>query len=629
MNRHLVPVQDSSVGDFLVRLRVRKEETNDIGIEQQLLDAVADAVIVTDLEACITYWNRGAEKLYGWPANEVLGRHVIDVIPSQDPAGDMQSVLERSKDGLTWTGEFVTRCRDGSTLTTYMTTSPLRGENDEVIGVIGVARDVTALRELGRAQKESERARDAMLEALPDLVFRLSTSGEYLDIHAHDAAALVAPAKELLGKNISEFLPEDLTAEYFDAIERALKTSSVQTLEYPLEVTGGDMRHFEVRIAPSAAGEVIAISRDVTDRRRSELALRESRDRLQLAMESASMGTWDLDLIEGSIVWSQGMYELVQMPPEEFDERFDTFISVVHPEDRHVLVGKRPAEVNFNRDFRIVRGDGETRWLQTRGHMYRDEENRAVRMVGVSIDITERKLHEQALIKAKEAAEEIARIKDSFLANMSHEVRTPLTSIIGFADVLREETTGELQEMAHLVRRAGERLLITLESVLDLANLESGSVVLNPQRIDIVDQVRELIVVFSPEAETQGLYLTLESDPDAVIIEIDAAALARVLNNIITNALKFTNEGGITIRISADAESVTVAVSDTGIGIDDRFQHRLFDEFAQESQGIARSYEGVGLGLAISRRLIEMMHGTIEVESRKGDGTTFTLVFPR
>ncbi len=244
-------------------------------------------------------------------------------------------------------------------------------------------------------------------------------------------------------------------------------------------------------------------------------------------------------------------------------------------------------------------------------------------------DITERKNYERGLIEAKEEAEQLAQLKSTLLANMSHEIRTPLTSIIGFAGILAQEATGNHQEFASLIGQNGQRLMDTLNSVLDLAQLERGALQYNPIYVDVADETAQIVQLLKPLADDRSLYLRTECVTEDVMAAVDKSLLNRVLNNLIGNAIKFTNEGGIVVTVSGCETRVSVAVSDTGIGISKEFMPHLFDEFRQESTGLARAYEGSGLGLAISRRLVQTMGGHIEVESEKNVGATFTVHFPR
>ncbi len=249
-------------------------------------------------------------------------------------------------------------------------------------------------------------------------------------------------------------------------------------------------------------------------------------------------------------------------------------------------------------------------------------------------DVTERKRHEAELVEARERAEEMLRLKGTFLANMSHEIRTPLTGIIGFSEVLEEELAGsEYQEFACLIGSGGRRLLATLNDVLDLAKLESESVELELRELDAVAEVEAVADLLRPLARRRGIELRVEAEAPALPVVSDAASLGRILNNLIGNAIKFTEEGGVTVRVGARAgppggTRLRLEIEDTGIGMDAAFLPHLFAEFRQASTGHGRSHEGTGLGMTISKRLLDLLGGEIAVWSEPGTGTRFTITLP-
>ena len=235
------------------------------------------------------------------------------------------------------------------------------------------------------------------------------------------------------------------------------------------------------------------------------------------------------------------------------------------------------------------------------------------------------------LLAAKEAAEEVSRLKSGFLANMSHEIRTPLTGIIGFAAVLAKELPEEHREFAELIQTSGRRLMEMLNSVLDLAKLEANRMALDHHQIDLFAEASKVVGLLRPLAEEKNLSFEFEPDAaaEAVFICGDRAALHRILHNLIGNAIKFTDEGGVTVRAWSEDDIAGLEVTDTGVGMDASFLPHVFEEFRQESSGVMRSHQGSGLGLAITKRLIELMGARIEVRSAKHEGSTFRVSFTR
>ncbi len=256
--------------------------------------------------------------------------------------------------------------------------------------------------------------------------------------------------------------------------------------------------------------------------------------------------------------------------------------------------------------------------------------------VSVARDVAARRAYELGLLEAmqeaenaREEAEQAAGLKSAILANMSHEIRTPLTAIIGFADVLAEEVPLELREHAETIQAGGARLLETLNSVLDLARLDSENHELNPEPLDAVAAVRQSAGLLAPLAHKKGLALHLEADTPSVHIRQSASGLDRIVTNLVGNAIKFTEKGEVRVSVHSADAYFAIRVRDTGVGIEDAFLEELFEPFKQESQGHARSHEGTGLGLAITKRLAERMGGEIRVWSRKSQGSLFEVSIPR
>ena len=244
-------------------------------------------------------------------------------------------------------------------------------------------------------------------------------------------------------------------------------------------------------------------------------------------------------------------------------------------------------------------------------------------------ELERERMANERLQEANRRLKQANELKDNFLANTSHELRTPLTTILGFADVLKEEAPEQHQEFLDIIEKSGHRLLRTLNAMLDLAKLRSGVAEADLAPLNVVEQSAEIIELFEHDAHRKGIYLELEAPDQPVHVALDARYYEQVLDNLLSNAIKFTDEGGVQVEITPMDEQVAIHVRDTGAGIDEAFIPYLFDDFKQESSGLNRDHEGNGLGLAITKRLVSLMDGTIDVESTKGEGSTFTVTFPR
>ena len=312
--------------------------------------------------------------------------------------------------------------------------------------------------------------------------------------------------------------------------------------------------------------------------------------------------------------------------------------------------------------LRNYRKDGEMFWNELYITPVYDEDERLVNFIGVQNDITERvrlnetmerrvqertreleqktrELEQQRdeLERAKEEAEAASRAKSVFLANMSHEIRTPLTAMLGLADVIRAKSeTNRFDEHLRRIKSAGSRLMDTLSSLLTLAKLEAGNMDVDLEPVVVCEEALEVFELFRARAEEKGLEATFGVEEDArdAVARLDAGALNSALQNLISNAIKFTDDGTISVRVyvqspeKTGSDHVAIEFADTGIGISEEFRPYLFEDFKQESDGLTREHEGSGLGLSITKQLVEAMDGAIAVESEPGEGSIFTISFP-
>ena len=248
--------------------------------------------------------------------------------------------------------------------------------------------------------------------------------------------------------------------------------------------------------------------------------------------------------------------------------------------------------------------------------------------VAVKEDITERKREQVELIKAKEKAEEMNKLKSNFLSNMSHELRTPLIGILGYAEFLVAELKDkDLAEMANIIRNSGKRLNQTLNNILDISKIESDKQNVNIRQLDLIKLLNEQIKLFKPVAENKKLGLKLEHNEKKLEAYVDEELFVSVINNLLSNALKYTVKGSITVIARKETEKIVVEVEDTGIGIAEEYKEVIFEPFRQASEGLNRKFEGTGLGLALVKKYMSLIGGTISLKSEPNEGSTFTLEF--
>ena len=284
-------------------------------------------------------------------------------------------------------------------------------------------------------------------------------------------------------------------------------------------------------------------------------------------------------------------------------------------------------------EFQNKKKSGEFFWVFALISPIKDPDGKIIYYLALEEDITERKKVEFELIRSKEKAEEMNRLKSVFLANMSHELRTPMVGILGFAQILKEQLTGaDNVEMVELLIKSGKRLLTTLESILEFSQLESKQIYINNVKIDVAEKINSLVENFTEHLNEKKLNLKLDFKCKELSILVDDRLFSQAVNNIIDNAIKFTLKGGVTIEIDRVLERNAVwgaiRITDTGIGISKEKQKVIFEDFRQASEGKSRNFEGNGLGLTVAKKIVEMMNGYITVESELGMGSQFTIYLP-
>jgi PAS domain S-box-containing protein len=379
-------------------------------------------------------------------------------------------------------------------------------------------------------------------------------------------------------------------------------------------------------------------------REKAEAAQRASQSRLQMALDTAAIGDWDINIRTGEIRHSLQHDRCYGYSGPATDWSAEKFFASIHPDDRervrrHVQATTRE-RTPWQDDFRVVWPDGSVHWLTSRG-AFISRPGEAGFIVGVVIDVTARKqaedlrLHSVRLEAENRQIQEANRLKSEFLANMSHELRTPLNAVIGFAEILRSDAgklapTKRAEYLDHIAA-SGRHLLRLINDVLDLSKVESGKFELAPEPIQLPQVMRDVVAVLQPEATRKGVQVESEADLALGDVVLDPARLKQMLYNLLSNAIKFTDRGGsVWLRAGPEGtEHLRIEVEDTGIGIAADDLAKLFRQFQQVHTGPAKNYPGTGLGLVLTRHLAELHGGSVGVRSTPGRGSVFHLVLPR
>jgi PAS domain S-box-containing protein len=376
----------------------------------------------------------------------------------------------------------------------------------------------------------------------------------------------------------------------------------------------------------------------------AQAALRESEGRLRFTLEAAQIGDWDLDFTTGEARRSLLHDRCFGYDRLQDKWGYETFLSHVHPEDRPDVVRRieagRAALKGWSGEYRVVWPDASVHWVRTHVTV-QQKDGKATHMLGIISDITQQKHDEEARLNAQRLEAEnrqileANRIKSQFLANMSHELRTPLNAVIGFADLLQSGAVdGDADKrrvfLGH-IGTSGRHLLRLINDLLDLSKVESGRFEFFPEPVDLPSLVRSVTDTLSPASQAKQIAVETQIDPALNDLVLDPARLKQVLYNYLSNAIKFTpDRGRVTVRARTEGtRRFRLEVEDNGIGIAPEDLPRLFTEFQQLDGSASKQHQGTGLGLALTRRLVEAQGGSVGVRSTPGVGSVFHLVLDR
>ncbi len=510
--------------------------------------------------------------------------------------------------------------------------------------VRGVAVDITLQVKMVEQVAASEAMLRAFIDHAPAAVAMFDREMRYLACSERWIRDYgIRDASDIIGKTHYEVFPE-VSEEWKEIHRRSLMGAVERRARDPFVRTDGHIQWLSWEIRPwhtpdNEIGGLVMYTRDITEEIEKDRLSQEQSERLDLTINAVGLGTWDWDIPSGLVTFNDHWLRMLGYDHGDLSGDVGTWESLLHSEDcgrvtqalaRH-LTGQAP---EFREEVRMRRKDGGWTWVETTGRVIeRDANDNPIRMVGVHVDNTLSHKAADAMLEARLAAEIANRAKSDFLANMSHEIRTPMTAILGYTDLLAESGDRAAAPKSRLeyidtIKRNGEHLLTIINDILDLSKIEAGRVEIERLEVNLADLLRDLDALMQVRAKAKGVSLTFEAaTPIPRSIQSDPVRLKQVLVNLIGNAIKFTEIGGVRVvaRAIPGRASVNFEVIDTGVGISPSSLDTLFNPFTQADSSTTRRFGGTGLGLSISRNLARILGGDITVESQLGRGSTFTL----
>ena len=616
---------------------------------RSVTETASDAILRVDHEGRIRFANKAAETLFGYAREELAGADAVLLLPEAMRAvarSEMERYASSGRFGFDAAfTEFNGRQKDGSELPLEISLSAER-ENG--------SRSVTAVIRDARPRKKADEARAhlaALVESSDDAIVSHDLDGLIRSWNPGARRMFGYAAEEVLGKHISLVVPQDRKDEPLQLAEKVKRGERVRHFATVARRKGGELADVAVTISPLADvnGRTIGfagIVRDTREETKAKRALAENEERFRQLFEQAPIAYHELDR-DGIIrrvnrAWCEELgreeCEILGHPVWEFVVPAQRSLS---RESVAISLSGKPLP---RMERELIRADGTIFLAEVHANSIRDENGNVTGVRSALLDVTERtrvqrqlKSYSQELQRkngelaaALAVAREAVELKGQFVANVSHEIRTPMNGVIGMASLLLDtELSEEQRDYAETVLSSARALLVIINDILDFSKMAEGKLELERIRFEPANLIRDVVKLFAPQAAEKGLELTWTSplDLDEPLVA-DPGRLRQVLINLTGNAVKFTDRGSVSLHVEIagrtdEALDVVFRVCDTGIGISPEARRRLFQPFVQADGSMTRKYGGSGLGLSISRKLVEMMGGEIGFDSAPGQGSTF------
>jgi PAS domain S-box-containing protein len=646
---------------WLAQAAARRSQTR----VRHLIDGLGPSTFVALLTPAgvLVECNQAALAAAGVRPEEVLGIPCEDTFwwaYSQEVRQQLRAAITRAAHGTGSRYDVQLRVAGPRLMDVDFSLQPLNDDTGDIVFLVCSASDITDRKRVTDALRQEQQMLAAVLEHVADGVISCDAEG-VMRLFGRDRPTVgdVPVQAERWAEAFGVHLPDGtpMTREQ-TPLFRALREGAVRDAEILMAPRGGRTRRVIAngRALSDERGRAIGavvVLHDVTDQQRDEEQLQRQQTELRVLFDLMPAMIWFKDTHNGILRVNQRVAEAVGRPIEEIEgkptlEIYPAEAARFYADDL-LVIHSGVAKLGY---VEAIRGPGgEERWLQTDKVPYRDQEGKVIGIVVMSQDVTPRKQAEEALRenarvisranqalqaeiverrRAEEAAESANRAKSQFLANMSHEIRTPLNGVIGMTElVLGTDLDSEQRQYLEMVKLSGDALLTVVNDILDFSKIEAEALTLECIPFDLSDCLATTLRLLAPMAHQRGLELACDIRPDVpTALMGDPGRLRQIITNLVGNAIKFTEHGEVVLTVDAEAQTdeeaeLRFTVADTGIGVPPELQEAIFKPFIQADGTTTRTHGGTGLGLSISTRLVALLGGRIELESKPGEGSTF------
>lgn len=629
--------------DISDRLKAKEELFFSENKYKTVIKSLQEGIVILDENLAILDANVCALKILGYTLKQIIEK------TSHNPI--WKSIHEDGSDYLEESHPTVITLKTGKSLSNQVmgikkpnglitwisiNTEPLYIESNGIAnGVIASFRDITEILQAEREKSKTELKYQQLIETSNEGIWVIDKNDVTIYVNQTMANMLEYSIAEMIGKSVFDFMNEKNQMIAVENIKRR-KLGLSEHHDMSFIAKSGKIVWAIISTSPIFSEGVydgtIGMITDITKRKKAETLLIENEKMLNEIFETAPVPLLITSLNDAVIVKTNASLNSLFGTISESIIGRNVIDFYAEKTNREILV-KNIFEYGKvdNNEFKLLKLDGTI--IETIHSSHIIKLNDELHLISAFTDLTVQKQNEQILIKAKETAEEMNRLKSNFLANMSHELRTPMNGILGFSKLLSIiDDISDVNEISQLINLSANRLTETLNLILDISQIESGATKFIIEEIDLLECITEYINLFADTSIAKDLIVSFDSYSDDLIILSNRQAINSILSNIINNAFKFTNRGSISIEVENEiienTEMIVIKVTDTGIGIDEIHFEVIFNQFRQVSEGINRSYDGTGLGLALTRKFAFLLGGSVNVESIIDKGSTFTVKLP-